>query len=399
MAASKSIVDSGEVLGTVPQGSSSVAPSVYGSAGEVGASTTNAYKSQLEQAGYVQKTTSDAQGGAFSWVERIVTPNMFASSDSCLIAIVPPVATSFNGSESYNLIGMVSDFSFSQQANIVTLKEYRAERNIIIPQKTMPGNLSLSRFLGDFPNTLASAKSKSTWCVDLQTRDNKSLFGILLTFYSYKRDKKLASLYFERCAVNAITASMPAGQFQLTENISVVFDRVIDDDSKAQAEAVGGGSSYEVKDSTAEEGNTQTGASMSASDLNKLPNNNNATDDLRNGMKTNLGLDDNYFLRVQRTQNSSGEYSGFENTMAWCYNRKATLEKQNSNYANMEEYRYVTQYLSQYNNLVKPYLRVIYGTGCEPRALTTQENNSLKSYKTDLNRLITMAKTKGFAFP
>ena len=396
--ATNAIVDSGEVLGTVPQGSSSVAPSTYGSDANTATSAVNSYKSKLEQAGYVQKTTADAQGGAFSWVEGIITPNMFASSDSCLIAIVPAVSTNFNGAESYNLVGMISDFSFSQQNHVVTMKEYRAERNVIIPQKAQPGQLGLTRLLGDFPSILALAQKKNTWCMDLQTRDNKALFGILISFYTYKRDKKITSLYFERCAVNSISVSVQAGQFQLTEALSFVFDRVIDEDSKAQAEAVGGGDSYTLGTGEDETDTSSTSDSNSSSGSSRLPNNNNATDELREGMKTNMGLDDNYFLRVQRTQNSSGEYAGFENTLAWCYNRKALLERLD-NYANMDEYRYVTQFIKQYTELVKPYLRVIYGTGCEARALTTAENNSLKSYKSDLNRLVNAAKTKGYGFP
>lgn len=187
-----------------------------------------AYKANLEKGSNVQKTTNGAAKNPFSWVEKIVTPSMFASPDHCVIAIGPPLACLASGTSDYTLLGMCESFGFNLQNNVYTYKELRSERTIVIPLKSAPGQLSLTRMMGAFSNFRGAVSGANRWMVNNQARSYKKLFGMIVIFMTAHRADTIASLYFERCAITNVGVTVPAGDFKISESVSIVFDRVLD---------------------------------------------------------------------------------------------------------------------------------------------------------------------------
>ena len=183
----------------------------------------------------VNKTTQSATN-AFNWVERYITPSMFATPDSVLIGFLntPLKANSSIGAE-IPLLGMCESFSISQANNVVTLKELRSERTIIIPSKSQPGSISITRLLGLGPNFIRAVGnySDNKWRMNMQNVDSKQLFSIVIMFLTADRTQTISTLYAERCTVQSSSISVQGGQTCLMENVNILFDRLVDDCSDA----------------------------------------------------------------------------------------------------------------------------------------------------------------------
>lgn len=220
-------------LATVPQKAAST--SVLGSyiAGSNAVDPTEAYVPPAKAEPMHQVTTASAAGAAFRWVGDVVSPAMFANADSTLLFAVPVVASKFDPVANYALLGMCQSFNFNIGTRVFTYKELRGEHTIIIPQKSDPGSMSITRMLGGCANFNAAVAGGSCWAWDNQSRVNKQLFGIMAVYLNTPRESTLGGLYFERCAIRNNSSGMQKGEFILYESIDIVFDRVIDSVSNA----------------------------------------------------------------------------------------------------------------------------------------------------------------------
>lgn len=179
----------------------------------------------------VNKTTQSATS-AFNWVERYITPSMFATPDSVLIGFLnTPLKSSSSIGAEIPLLGMCESFSVNQANNVVTLKELRSERTIIIPSKSQPGSISISRLLGMGPNFIRAVGnySDNKWRMNMQNVDSKQLFSIVIMFLTADRSQTISTLYAERCTIQSSNINVQGGQTCLMENVNILFDRLIDD--------------------------------------------------------------------------------------------------------------------------------------------------------------------------
>lgn len=189
----------------------------------------------------INTTTQNAEN-AFHWVQTYIDPVMFATSDSVLVGFLnAPIKDSGVDSSAVPLLGMCENINISMSNNIVTLKELRGERTILIPGKSQPGSISISRMLAYMPNFMRTVGgySDKSWRFDMQNTDSKQLFGLFLVFRSSDRTQTLSTLYAERCALQASNISMQAGQSFLLENLNILFDRLVDNCSTTVTEDSG----------------------------------------------------------------------------------------------------------------------------------------------------------------
>ena len=181
---------------------------------------------------YPVNTTVQSATNAFSWVERYITPSMFATPDSVLIGFLnaPLKAGSGVGTE-IPLLGMCENLSINQANNVVTLKELRSERTIIIPSKSQPGSISVTRLLGLGPNFIRAigGYTDNKWRMNMQNVDSKQLFGMIIVFLTADRTATISTLYAERCTIQSSNINIQGGQTCLMENVSILFDRLVDD--------------------------------------------------------------------------------------------------------------------------------------------------------------------------
>lgn len=265
--------------GTATSGSSNVSSlnTVTVNAGATNVSTTypattiipisnkQTYVTQVEGGGQVIADTGTIKtsAAAFKWVERFISPDMFVSPDSVLIAIGPATANlaTATAGTNFQLLGMCNSFNLSQQNTIHTFKELRSERNIIIPGKSTPGQLSINRLMGAFPNIAGKALGKGIWVTDNQTRAFKTVFGIILIFLTYSRADMIASLYCERCAIQGSTIAVQAGEMHVYQSATMIFDRVVDS-SSGYVTATVTGAAVPSTTSTATTATTSTNASV-----------------------------------------------------------------------------------------------------------------------------------------
>lgn len=195
----------------------------------------------------LQKSTLDANKAAFKWVEAAVTTDMFASPDSCLIAISTPIkgsgsastSTQVKAAQEFKILGFCRGLNIQTGVNVMSFKELRNERNIIIPVKSTTGTITIDRLLGTMPNFITSATKTtgSGWTLDSQSSGMKTLFGLVIVFMSTARKNSLATVYAERCAVQNVSVGVQAGQFALYESVQIIFDRLIDDQADKDASA------------------------------------------------------------------------------------------------------------------------------------------------------------------
>lgn len=176
----------------------------------------------------VQTSTLNSDKGAFKWLEAFLTPSMFASADSCLLGYGKPIYSSNSQGRDFNVLGFCENISISQGVSVMTLKELRAERTIVIPGKSMPGSITITRLLGDIPNfaSKVTGQAGNKWLMSTQGRTMKQLFGLYIVFYTNDRKKELAAMYAERCAIQNHAIGMQNGQFQLFETVNLVFGKL-----------------------------------------------------------------------------------------------------------------------------------------------------------------------------
>lgn len=189
----------------------------------------SAYVGEMSSKGMIQTSTTSAYRGALKFVQAAISPSMFATPDSALIFVVPPVASAYINYKDYTLLGMCESFGISHSTNFTVFKEYRCEETFILPQKSGPGNLSLTRLQGAYPNLMATCLGTTGWKSDRSTRTSKKLFGIMVVYLDAGRTSELGTMYFERCANISSNSVVQAAGLALHENVSITFGRVRDD--------------------------------------------------------------------------------------------------------------------------------------------------------------------------
>jgi hypothetical protein len=187
----------------------------------------------------VQATAVQKESGMFKWIESYLTPEMFATPDSCLIGIGKSTYSANQVGGEFELLGVCSSASFNSQSNIYTIKEMRQESTRMIAMKSGPGVLTLSRMLTSNPTILGRLTGK-TWAFDTQTPAAKKMFGIVMIFMSPDRQSTYSTLYFERCLIGGISVSINAGVYQIHETMQIQYNRVKDtsaNDSASQTQS------------------------------------------------------------------------------------------------------------------------------------------------------------------
>ena len=184
----------------------------------------NAVESSL-----VQANTTSIAGGLQKWVERSVSPDMFATPDSCILCFSPhPTATKITSTDSLQVIGLAQGINFGSQMNVLTYQELRTERHIIIPLKSTPGQLSINRVMGAFPSLHGLLTSQGRWSKNTQKASAKKLCCIILIFMNMVRSNTLGTLIFERCALNSDNTAVNAGDYSVIEQLSFTYDKIVD---------------------------------------------------------------------------------------------------------------------------------------------------------------------------
>lgn len=186
---------------------------------------------------YAVNTSTSSATNAFKWVEKYIKPSMFATPDSALIGFANnPIKDNGGVSTDIPLLGMCESFSISTGISVITLKELRAERTIVIPSKSQPGSITINRLLGlgaNFARTMGNYtlgnSGDGKWRFNTQSNDSKQLFGLYIIFMSADRTQTLSTLFAERCAIQGNSIMVQAGQASLFESINIVFDKLVDD--------------------------------------------------------------------------------------------------------------------------------------------------------------------------
>lgn len=197
--------------------------------------------STMSTADYPVNTTLASATNAFNWAQKYIKPSMFATPDSVLIGFLnAPIKASNDIGTEVPLLGMCESISISMGNSVITLKELRNERNIIIPSKSQPGSITLNRLLGTDANFMRTVGNynDNKWRLNMQNVDSKQLFGIIIVYLSADRTNTISTVYAERCALQAMSIAATAGQAVLYENVNIIFDKLIDDCSQATTEDV-----------------------------------------------------------------------------------------------------------------------------------------------------------------
>lgn len=176
----------------------------------------------------IQTQSTGAETGAFKWVEQFITPDMFATPESCLIGYGAPVKSSNAAGSNFKLIGFCQNLTINTGVNVVTFKELRNERTIVIPTKSQAGSISITRMLGSMPDFAATVVGGKGWKMDSHSIDVKQLFGLVIIYMTAGRKSTISTMYAERCAIQSMSIPIQAGQFELLQNINIVFDRLVD---------------------------------------------------------------------------------------------------------------------------------------------------------------------------
>lgn len=182
-------------------------------------------------------TIASSAKNPFSWVEQYIKPSMFATPDSVLIGFVNnPIKGSGDIGSDVPLLGMCENISINTGINIVTLKELRTERTIIIPSKSAPGSINISRMLclgANFARTIGNftigGSGDKKWRLNSQSPDMKQLFGLWIIFLTADRSNTISSVFAERCAIQSVSINVQAGQTNLYEGMNITFDKLVDD--------------------------------------------------------------------------------------------------------------------------------------------------------------------------
>lgn len=170
---------------------------------------------------------------ATGWLEEYIDPTMFASGDACIITIGASKKEKNEDGSLGKILGFCNNASFNISNAVITIKELRAERTIIIPGKAQPGQLSLSRLVckGDTVTNflgIVSKESDRKLRFDNQLRISKKPFGIGIVLLSSIGQKELSTVYIEECAISNISVPIAANTYALYENVGITFNRIRD---------------------------------------------------------------------------------------------------------------------------------------------------------------------------
>lgn len=185
-----------------------------------------------------QTSNTNVNSGSFKWVEMETTPDSFATADSVLIFAGDPLYSNMEAGAELVPIGMCQGFNFSTSLNVIPFKELRCEENMIIPGKSQPGNLQLSRLCGAYSSLTNRLHILPGWNYGTQSKEFKPLFGIMVMFLTPSRQDSISTLYFERCAISSVSMGTSAGSFQLVDNVNIMFGRCVTVGQLTTAESV-----------------------------------------------------------------------------------------------------------------------------------------------------------------
>lgn len=175
----------------------------------------------------VQVSNTNVASGSFKWVEMETTPESFATADSVLIFAGDPLYSNLDTGAELVPIGMCQGFSFSSGVSVVPFKELRCEENIIYPGKSQPGAISMTRLCGAYSNLANRLHILPGWNYSTQSGDFKKLFGLMVMFLTPGRQNSISTLYFERCAVTSFNVGVSASNYQIMDNLNIMYGRCI----------------------------------------------------------------------------------------------------------------------------------------------------------------------------
>ena len=176
---------------------------------------------------HVQYSNTNPETGAFKWVEMETTPDSFATPDSVLLFAGKPLYSDNATGEEFVPIGLCQGFNFNVGLTVQAFKELRCEENIIYPGKSQPGNLSMARLCGTHASLTNRLHILPGWNYGTHSKSVKPLFGLLVMFLSPSRANTISVMYFERCAITSANLAVSAGNFQVMDNVSIMFGRCI----------------------------------------------------------------------------------------------------------------------------------------------------------------------------
>jgi len=155
------------------------------------------------------------------------TPDSFATADSMLLFAGDPIYANLDIGAELVPIGLCQQFSFSSGVNVSTFKELRCEETIVIPGKSLAGSMTISRLCGDYSSLSNRLHISPNWNFSTQSTLYKPLFGLMAMFLNPSRNKTISTLYFERCAISSFNVGVSAGNFQILDNLNIVYGRCI----------------------------------------------------------------------------------------------------------------------------------------------------------------------------
>jgi len=179
----------------------------------------------------VQADSTNPQPGAFKWVERETEPGDFISYDSVLLFVGEPIYADNPKGSVFTPLGLCEQFTIATSVQVTTLQELRCEEQIVLPGKTQPVNITISRFCGKWANLLNrlhGIKDDLSWNMSNQYDGMRKLFGLYCIVMDTSRRNIVHSFYVERCAIEQISFGITAGQIQVIESCGIKAGRIID---------------------------------------------------------------------------------------------------------------------------------------------------------------------------
>lgn len=186
----------------------------------------------------IQTSNLDVNTGPFKWAEMETTPDSFATADSVLLFAGESLYANIDTGAELVPIGLCQGFSFSSGITVVTFKELRCEENMVVPCKSQPGSMQLSRLCGAYSSLSNRLHILPNWNYSTQSTTFKPLFGIMAMFLTPSRQNSISTLYFERCAINNFSLGISANSFQIVDNLNITYGRCIGVGNLTQANSV-----------------------------------------------------------------------------------------------------------------------------------------------------------------
>lgn len=174
-----------------------------------------------------QTSSANVNSGSFKWVEMETTPDSFATADSMLLFAGDALYSNMQLGAELVPIGLCQQFSFSVGLNVLPVRELRCEENLIIPGKSQPGTINISRLCGAYSSLSNRLHILPGWNYSTQSSTFKELFGLMAMYLTPSRQNSISTLYFERCAIQSCNIGVTAGSFQLLDNVNIIFGRCI----------------------------------------------------------------------------------------------------------------------------------------------------------------------------